>query len=555
MSTDLEIRTLTFDRAGVIIALPDALKGPLPKMDWGFDGSTITVSPVAVPRTTTAPTVPAKVKIKIKKDLPVGTRIRATLATGYPLAGVAPTTLLNPSKGTRAVDLHIDLPNLNTLTVGEYTVALAWEVRKPGAGETWTNFDTTSHRVFVLADEPVVPWGRTGVANRAVPWTAVLERACRWATGHQTPADCVSAITKQAYGLGGQVINHGGPNNSTTIEYGDGSSFDNGNGGFFLKNFLDTADLKKNSDGFLNCSDLAGAVALLSSAIGCSVGIARIAPTPPAEKFKTHFMQLIGVGTPARTDFTYHEFVATLVINTTNTNTHSLGANAWDACAKLDDTAPPATSLPSASSLAIPANWARRAGTAPVYETQLLPSPQQLTIDLIPEGGIMFPEEVPQIQTIVVDKFLLEREHSLDKLLDPVPVTNPASPATIGRIRAALLRNTTGFRERVTWATNHPYNNVVARLRPRAGPQTMRMSFAIAGTDAQKILLRWAARYVSKLVVIRQLGDAAFHAPQSDSIVMRVRDTVIQLTGDGEHLPTVDIVAKELERAVRAAYP
>ena len=547
MSSFLEIRTLTFDRASVI-PIPDALNGQPSKKDWTRDGTNIDVFPVALPRTTTS-TIAAKLKVRIKKVLPPLTKVRATLGSGYPMVAVRPTTLPLASIGTHVVDVHIDLPPLTDRAVGQSNVVMTWEQRPPGGA--WVTFDTTTHPVFVLADEPLMPWGRPGVVNRIVPWAAVLERACRWATGKKTPASAVSEIARQAFGLGGQIIQHA-TNDSTTIEYGDGSSFDNGNGGFFLDDFLKTADLKPNADGFLNCSDLAGAVALLGSAIGCPVGIARIEPTSPTGKVKTHFIQLIGQSVPVRQDFEYHEFAATIV--TTNASAATLGTSAWDACVKLDNTTPPATAAPNASTLEIPTNWPLHSGAAPVYATQLLTSLQQLKIDLIQSTGILFPEKSPVIGPLPVDKFLVDRQHNLDKLLEPVPLPSPASPVTINRIRTTLLRNSTGFRERVFWAMNRPYDNVVARLRPASGPQTMRMSFVIAGADAHQIFLRWAARFVSKLVVIRRLGDAALHAPQSDSIVMRIRDTVIQLTGDGQHLPTVDLVAKSLERQVKAAY-
>lgn len=555
MSSDLEIRSLTFDRAGAVIPVPDTLDGPPPKMDWSRTGTNVTVSPVALPRTTTALAVDAKVKIKIKKLLPPGTKVRATLSAGYPLAGVAPRTLPLTTIGTHIVDFHIELPNMATQTTGTFVVALTWQIKKPASA--WTTFDTTTHRVFVLADEPAIPWARPGVANRIVPWTDVLEQACRWATGQKRTEDCVTAIAKNVYGLGGQTITHS-TGDDTVIEYGDGSSFDSGNGGFFLINFLETASFKMDADGFLNCSDLAGAVALLSSAIGCRVGVARIEPTATSGTVNTNFMQLIGQPTPVRSAFAYHEFVATI---TTAGTIAGLGTAAWDACGRLDDqTFPPVTSIvPPTSHFNVPANWALKAGAAPVYSTQLLTPTQQLKIDLIQNDGILFPEKLPTISAVAIDKFLLQRAHDLDQLLEPVPLpTNPVSSAITAKVRTMLLKNTSMHRERVTWAENRPYPNVVARLRPTASPQTIRMSFATAGFDAHKIFLRWASRFVTRIAPRPGIGDAAIHAPQSDSIVMRVGDTVIQLTseGKGQHLPTtVDVVAQSLANDLKVIYP
>jgi hypothetical protein len=548
MSSFLEMRSLTFDRAGAIIPVPDALNGPLPKTDWSRSGTNVNVSPVALPRTTTAPAVDATAKIKIKKVLPPGTKVRATLGPGYPLTGALPRTLPQNSIGTHAVDFHIELPSMSAQSTGVFVVALTWQFGSAAAG--WTTFDTTTHRVLVLADEPAIPWGRPGVVNRVVPWAAVLEQACRWATGQLHPEDCVDGIAKGVYGLGGRTITHS-VGDDTLIEYDGGSSFDNGNGGFFLSNFLDTASLTKNADGFLNCSDLAGAVALLSAAMGCRIGIARIEPTAPNVKVQTHFMQLIGQNKPDQAAFEYHEFAAA------TSGSGTLGTAAWDACGMLDKTFPPAaTAAPPASDLDVPANWALKTGTAPVYKTQLLSSTQQLKIDLIQNDGILFPEQLPAISMVAVDKFLLQREHDLNALLEPVPLpTNPVSASVVAKVKTILLKHTSGSRDRITWAENRPYHNTVARLRPTAGPQTIRMSFATAGFDAHKIFLRWSARFVSRLVPRTGIGHAAFLTPDRDSIVMRIGDTVIQLTSERKHVPAVDDVARVLANELKSIYP
>ena len=554
MSSELEIRSLTFDRAGAIIPVPDALNAPLPKTDWKRASATAVPveSPVALPRTTTATAVAAKVTIKIKKVLPAGTKVRTMLATGYPLAGAAERTLPHTSIGTHAVDFQIALPNMSAQTTGTFAVALTWQFGSAAAG--WTTFDTTTHRVFVLADEPALPWGRPGMVNRVVAWIDVLEQACRWATGQQHHNDCVDAIANNIYGLGGQTITHT-TGDDTRIEYDDGSSFDNGNGGFFLIDFLKTARLAMNADGFLNCSDLAGAVALMGSAMGCRVGVARIAPTPPNDKVQTHFMQLIGKSAADQAAFNYHEFAAAIG------GTGNLGTLAWDACGRLDKTFPPAaTAAPPTTDLQVPAQWALKTGNPPVYATQLLSSAQQLKIDLIQNlfqsDGILFPEEIPIPSLVVIDKFLLQRQHDLEKLLEPVPLpTKPVSPIIAANVKVVLLKHTSASRERVTWAENRPYNNVVARLRPTAGPQTIRMSFATAGFDAHKIFLRWSARFVSRLVPRAGIGHAAFLTPDRDSIVMRVGDTVIQLTSERKHVPAVDDVARALANDLKAIYP
>src|SRR6186713_447478 len=108
MSSFLEMRSLTFDRAGAIIPVPDAFNGPLPKKDWSRSGTSVTVSPVALPR-----------------------------------------TLPQNSIGTHAVDFHIELPSMSAQSTGVFVVALTWQFGSAAAG--WTTFDTTTHRVLVLA--------------------------------------------------------------------------------------------------------------------------------------------------------------------------------------------------------------------------------------------------------------------------------------------------------------------------------------------------------------------------------------------------------------------
>lgn len=98
--------------------------------------------------------------------------------------------------------------NLNNVRIWDAGVAVQdivwrWQVRIPPFG-FWTDFATTSHRIYTTLNRPREPWQQNPFksSNIQLPWTAVLEYACCWAATAQNPTDAATRITRRVYQLG-----------------------------------------------------------------------------------------------------------------------------------------------------------------------------------------------------------------------------------------------------------------------------------------------------------------------------------------------------------------
>src|SRR5678815_1857221 len=117
-----------------------------------------------------------------------------------------------PDGGTGPQEFELANPDLWSRGVGAHTVAWRWEFRLEGAA-SWTTFETTRHRVFTVLDVPNAPWEQTPYTplNTQLPWTDVLELACRWAEGSNDPATAAARIAAAVNRLGGPVFQYGCP--------------------------------------------------------------------------------------------------------------------------------------------------------------------------------------------------------------------------------------------------------------------------------------------------------------------------------------------------------
>jgi hypothetical protein len=82
-------------------------------------------------------------------------------------------------------------------------IAWRWQYRVY-PDDSWTDLAVTKHRIYTTLRRPHEPWQQTRFerSNLQLPWTAVLEHACRWAAGAQNPTDAATLITRGVYQLG-----------------------------------------------------------------------------------------------------------------------------------------------------------------------------------------------------------------------------------------------------------------------------------------------------------------------------------------------------------------
>lgn len=150
--------------------------------------------------------------------------------------------------------------------VGVYTTNWRWQYRRKGH---WVDFATTSHRIYVLLDVPTAPWQQAPYAdtNLQLPWTEVLDHACRWAASANTPDTAASLVTSAVYHLGPARVEYDCP--------GGGSSHYS-SPAFDCTAFLDRLRGGTGNGQYVNCSDCATIVSTFANAVGADLWQSRM---------------------------------------------------------------------------------------------------------------------------------------------------------------------------------------------------------------------------------------------------------------------------------------
>lgn len=151
--------------------------------------------------------------------------------------------------------------------VGVQNVTWRWQYRRIAA-EPWIDFAESKHRIYTVLDVPNQPWQQQPflLANTSLPWTDVLDYACRWAERTTNFADAAIQVTRAVFELGPAVMEYDCP--------GLGSS--HYTIVFPFEAFDCTAFLNLLQGGFgngrlVNCTDCACVVSTFSNILGCSL--------------------------------------------------------------------------------------------------------------------------------------------------------------------------------------------------------------------------------------------------------------------------------------------
>lgn len=163
--------------------------------------------------------------------------------------------------GFETFDLqHLRLWNAG---VGVRTTTWRWQYRLD-PGDPWTDFETTSHRIYSVLAVPKLPWQQTpyNSGNTQLPWTEVMDYACGWAVLKGNVDDAAAAVTRNVYNLGPSVIEYDCPGGGST-NYAWGS-------------FNCTAFLERLRGGiglghYVNCSDCATITSTFANILGCDL--------------------------------------------------------------------------------------------------------------------------------------------------------------------------------------------------------------------------------------------------------------------------------------------
>jgi hypothetical protein len=221
---------------------------------------------------------------------PVTVEIYAVGRPGNVLGDVRRRTITFEN-GLSAFELFdLDSPSQNP---GVRAVDIGWDWYIGG-----TLRQTTEHRIYTLLDEPTEPWGQPGssLAEFQLPWTEVLEHACRRADGATSANDAAAMLTRWIFSLG-----------ETKLRYDDYSSGSStftigGMRTFRCTRFLQALAEGPGTTARVNCTDCATILSSFANILGCDLTQSRI-----GHEFETNRIQKIGFNSPIRQDFSFHE--------------------------------------------------------------------------------------------------------------------------------------------------------------------------------------------------------------------------------------------------------
>ena len=213
---------------------------------------------------------------------------------------------------------------LDTAPVGVYTTRWRWQYRAKKGG--WHDFDTSTHRIYLVLDTPAGPWQQApyNAANTQLPWTEVLDYACAWARLATTADEAAAKVTAAVYDLGPGTVTYDCP--------GGGASHYSA-GVFNCTAFLDRLRGGAGNGQYVNCSDCATFVSSFANAVGCNLVQGQMG-------YSFQLNPLLAIGSNVWQTacgwggFSYHEVAWDSV---------GVSGNVWDACLQVDGDADPTT--------------------------------------------------------------------------------------------------------------------------------------------------------------------------------------------------------------------
>ena len=198
-----------------------------------------------------------------------------------------------------------------------------WEYRCCGGAE-WEPLTITSHRIYIVLEEPKLPWKQQPYPDTQNPWTAALDQSCVWALGKTDRDGAASSVTSQVNAnLGLAYDNASGAPAYETLPNCDK---------FELTQFLAYIANGTGLGNIVNCMDCATITTTFSNLVGCDLHASKMGTFFALTPFR-------GIGSAVFAcpgfgcGFSYHEVAWK--------GAHGNGDPLFDACLRVDgDTNP-----------------------------------------------------------------------------------------------------------------------------------------------------------------------------------------------------------------------
>jgi hypothetical protein len=559
----LKLKTLRFDRetsGGAPAASPVRVDNaaPVPSIDWKRTGANIDATFVAYPLTlSTADVTKLRVTATFKASSAPSAAIfiRATDQGGRVLGNIAATRIAPADIGNEH-RLKLENVLLRTLAVGQHTIDWKWERSDDGISG-WTEFDRTTHQIFVTLGQPAPPWGRPGVPHTIVPWHAVTDLACRWAKGKRDANAAMEAITAAVDALAGTPIGRTGG----VVGYGALGALIGGGGKMFsVRILLKIVNAQAQIPPQLNCRDLNTAVAINASLIGCPLRMIRVKPASPAPDatFDTNPIKVFGESAPAAQQFQYHEAAAIPGQPIGN-------RQVFDACVRVDfDTQP---QLAPPSDFRLPAGVAIHQTPADMgYRKRLLAAGEQgCPLEEVEIDGIRYPGDTESDLPIdgaasrALDPFFKQRREHFAALLSNVPSSLPRAGSPQSAVEQFLSGNleVRGFPRNVMIGEEKALLSFtpIKPLQQNNGQVDTSVVQAETRQQAIQVFAALAADYAGVLERF-EVGDFALRDPKSGVVLMLRGSVVAEISGDlkGDTAPAAMSEAKLLDDELNRFY-
>lgn len=178
-----------------------------------------------------------------------------------------PVTFL-PTGRTNFESFQLARVRIWSARVGVYETNWQWQYRT-GPGQPWTDMAVTSHRIYVVLELPNAPWQQQPFAagNLQLPWTEVLDHACRWAMRAGTLDAAAAGVTRAVYDLGPGRIEYDCPGYGST-HYAIGA--------FNCTAFLERLRGGYGLGRYVNCTDCATITSSFANILGCDLWQSRM---------------------------------------------------------------------------------------------------------------------------------------------------------------------------------------------------------------------------------------------------------------------------------------
>lgn len=216
------------------------------------------------------------------------------------------------------VQMILDDVRISTAGVSVSDIIWCWQFSLDGTH--WTDFATTTHKIYTVLALPTAPWKPLSpdINDTQLPWTEVLDIACDWAAGTQHPDPASDRITRRVNALGPSKVKYRYDSSYILLK---SNNFD-------CTSFLERVRGGNGNGEYVNCYDCATAVSSFSNILGADLWQSKM-----GYNFLLNHLLRIGEQVEDGGDFFRHEVAW-------KGNATKVEA-VFDACLKLDSDGKP----------------------------------------------------------------------------------------------------------------------------------------------------------------------------------------------------------------------